>query len=74
MNFEAWLPIFVVGGVATGVALWHMATHDVPFMPKWGWALLVIVTFPVGSLVYIAVVIFGAGTHRGDAEGRFTDH
>ncbi|MEN8238392.1 MAG: PLDc N-terminal domain-containing protein [Actinomycetota bacterium] len=70
MNFEAWVPLTLVFAVVAGFALWHLVTHDVPYMPKWAWALLVIFTFPIGSFIYIAVVIFGAGTHREDAEGR----
>jgi len=71
MNFAAWLPITLVFAFIAGVAIWHLVTHDVPFMPKWAWALLIIVTFPIGSVVYIAVVMFGAGTEREDAQGRF---
>lgn len=73
MNFGAWLPLTLVFAVVAGVALWHMATHDVPHMPKWAWALLVVFTFPIGSFIYIAVVMFGAGERRDDAEGRPTD-
>ena len=72
MNFTAWLPITLVVAVVSFVALWHLATHTVPYMPKWAWALLIIVTFPIGSLIYIAVVVFGAGTPRNDTEGRPT--
>jgi hypothetical protein len=70
MNFEAWLPITLVFVVVAGVAFWNLATHDVPYMPKWAWALLIVFTFPIGSFIYIAVVMFGAGTTRDDAEGR----
>ncbi len=73
MNFSAWLPIAAVFLVAAAVAFWHLATHRVPYMPKWAWILLVIVGFPFGSIIYIAVVMFGAGTVREDAEGRPID-
>lgn len=55
------------------VALWHLVTHDVPYMPKWAWALLIIFTFPIGSVIYISVVMFGAGTPRDDTSGRPAD-
>ena len=73
MNFGAWLPLTLVFVVVAGVALWHLVTHDVPYMPKWAWALLIVFTFPIGSFIYIAVVMFGAGTRRDDAQGRPAD-
>jgi hypothetical protein len=37
-------------------------------MPKWAWALLILFTFPIGSFIYIAVVMFGAGTRQDHTE------
>lgn len=73
MNFGAWLPLTLGFAIVAGVALWHLATHEIPYMPKWAWALLVVFTFPIGSFIYISVVMVGAGTHKGDAEGRPVD-
>ena len=70
MNFAAWTPIFVVVIVITLVSLGHLATHRVPYMAKWGWAVLIVLGMPIGGLVYIAVVIAGSGVQRQDAEGR----
>ncbi len=39
-------------------------------MPKWAWAVLIVVGMPIGALVYIAVVILRSGVQREDAEGR----
>ena len=69
MNFAAWLPIFVVIIVFSGALLVHLATHDVPYMPKWAWAALIVLTMPVGGIIYLLVVA-GIGTQREDAEGR----
>ena len=55
--------------VLTLVSLGHLATHRVPFMPKWAWAVLVIVGAPFGAVIYIAIVMFGFGVNRDDAEG-----
>ncbi|MCL1594739.1 MAG: hypothetical protein M3132_10355 [Actinomycetia bacterium] len=73
MNIAAWMPFFVIGFAILGVAVWHLATHDVPYMPKWAWVLFMIFTIPIGAIVYISVVMFGAGTKRDDAEGRPAD-
>lgn len=70
MNPGAWLALSSVFVVVAAIALWHLATHDVPYMPKWAWALLIVFTFPIGSFIYLAVVVFGAGANRDDAEGR----
>lgn len=70
MNFAAWIPLFVIGFGVFVVSFWHLLTHPVPYMPKWAWALLLVVTFPVGAVVYIAVIVYGAGVQREDAEGR----
>jgi ABC-type transport system involved in cytochrome bd biosynthesis fused ATPase/permease subunit len=70
VNFEAWLPIFVLAVVFSAVLLVHLFTHDVPFMPKWAWALLIVLTMPLGGVIYLMVVVAGAGTQREDAEGR----
>jgi len=73
MNFAAWIPLFVLGFGAFVVGIWHLITHPVPYMPKWAWALLLLVTFPIGAVVYIAVIVYGAGVQREDAEGRTTE-
>ena len=73
MNPGAWLPLTLVFVVVAAIALWNLATHGVPYMPKWAWALLIVFTFPIGSFIYIAVVMFGAGMKRDDAEGRPAD-
>ncbi len=70
MNFIAWTPIFIAVVIFTIWCLWHIATHDVPFMPKWGWSILVIVAMPLGGLVYVLVAVLDAGEYRADAEGR----
>ena len=70
MNIEAWVPIFLAVAVFTAAMLAHLATHPVPFMPKWAWALLIVLTAPLGGVIYGIVVIAGAGTRVEDAEGR----
>ena len=69
MNFAAWLPIFLAALVFSGALLVHLFTHDVPYMPKWAWAALIVFTMPLGGIVYL-LVIAGVGTQREDAEGR----
>ncbi len=70
MNFAAWFPIFVAMVVFSVALLVHLATHDVPYMPKWAWAMFILLTMPLGGFVYVAVAVAGAGAQRDDAEGR----
>lgn len=70
VNFSAWLPIFAVGIVFSIAMLIHLARNEVPYMPKWAWALLIIAGIPLGALIYLLVVVLAAGAQRGDAEGR----
>ena len=70
MNFSAWMPIFLAIAALVAFCLWHLAKNDPSFMPKWGWALLVILAAPVGSLIYVVVEVFDAGVKRPDAHGR----
>jgi hypothetical protein len=70
VNFAAWAPILAVAVLFTVAMLIHLGTHDVAYMPKWAWALFIIVTMPLGGVVYLAIAVFGAATHREDAEGR----
>ncbi len=70
MNLAAWVPLFVVFAAFSGWCLWHLALHDVRYMPKWAWALLIVFSMPLGGLVYVLVSVLEAGEQRADAEGR----
>lgn len=70
MNLAAWLPFFVLFAVFSLVLLVHLVRNEVPYMPKWAWALLIVLTMPLGGVLYVVVVILGGGTQREDAEGR----
>ena len=70
MNFIAWMPIFAAVTALVIFCLWHLARNEPRFIPKWGWALLIIFTAPVGSVIYLLVELLDAGVTRHDAEGR----
>lgn len=72
MNFAAWLPLFAAFIALTAASLVHLIARPVPYMPKWAWALLVVFTIPIGSILYF-VVVFGIGVQREDAEGRHVE-
>ena len=70
MNFIAWSPFFVAFAAFSLWSLWHLMRHESPYMPKWGWALLIVFAMPVGTLIYLLVAVLGAGVQRSDSEGR----
>ncbi len=70
MNLAAWIPLFAVGIAFTASMLWHLATHEVGFMSKTAWALIIVLLIPLGALIYLLVGVLGMGTQRPDAEGR----
>ena len=70
MNFIAWMPIFAAVVAFAIFCLWHLSKNEPRFIPKWGWALLIVLTAPVGSVIYVLVEVLDAGVTRSDAEGR----
>jgi hypothetical protein len=44
----------VVGAIAfVGYCLFDLARGDVRYLPKWAWALLCVVSIPVGGILYL---------------------
>ena len=74
MNFAAWFPLFAIFALFSVALLVHLARHDVPYMPKWAWGLLIVLTMPLGGVLYLVVVVFGGGIQREDAEGRLDEN
>lgn len=70
VNFAWWVPIFVIAVVLSLGAIVHVATHPTPYMPKWAWIGFIVLTMPLGAIVYVIVGVLGAGVQRPDAEGR----
>jgi hypothetical protein len=73
VNFSVWVPMLAIVVLFSVLLLVHLVMHDVPYMPKWAWALMIVVTMPLGGIVYVLVVVMAAGVQRPDAEGRVTD-
>ena len=64
------MPVFLAIAAFSAVLLVHLARNEVPYMSKWAWALLIVLTMPLGGVIYLLVVVLGAGVQREDAEGR----
>jgi hypothetical protein len=46
-------PIVVLLALFVGYCLLDLARHDVRGMPKWAWALICLVSVPLGGLLYL---------------------
>jgi Phospholipase_D-nuclease N-terminal len=49
------LPLVVLGVAFVAYCLVDLARHDVRYLPKWAWALICLVSIPVGGIVYLIV-------------------
>jgi hypothetical protein len=52
---EALLPIVVLAVAFVGYCLYDLARSEVRYLPKWAWAILCVVSVPVGGLFYLFV-------------------
>ena len=49
-----WIVLTVVAAIIL-VALIDLVRHDVRHLPKWAWAIIVVVSFPLGVILYVAL-------------------
>lgn len=48
-------PIILVALVFVVVCWVDIARHDVKYLPKWAWAIICIISVPLGGIVYLLV-------------------
>ena len=48
-------PVVVLAAGFVGYCLFDLARSEVRHLPKWAWALICIVSIPVGGIVYLMV-------------------
>ena len=56
MPVAAVLPLIVAGLAWIAFCLWDLSRVAVRGLPKWGWALLIVFSVPLGGVIYL---IFG---------------
>jgi hypothetical protein len=55
INWAAWAPVGVLL-LAFVVYCWvDIARHEVRYLPKWAWAIIAVMSVPVGGVVYLIV-------------------
>lgn len=54
--FLVTIVVLVLGATWDGLCLWDLAHADqVRHLPKWAWALVCLISCPLGGLLYIAI-------------------
>jgi nucleoside recognition membrane protein YjiH len=55
MPTEALLPLVLVAVAFVGYCLYDISRTPVRHLPKWAWALICVLSVPVGGIVYLTV-------------------
>lgn len=55
INWAAWAPLLVVVVAFVAYCLVDLVRHDVRYLPKWAWALVCMLSVPLGGIVYLLV-------------------
>jgi hypothetical protein len=53
--WAALLPLIALLVVFVGYCLFDLSRTDVQYLPKWAWALICVVSIPVGGIVYLLI-------------------
>jgi hypothetical protein len=53
--WAALAPIAVLAVAFAGYCLFDLSRSDVRYLPKWAWAVVCVVSIPVGGIVYLLV-------------------
>jgi Phospholipase_D-nuclease N-terminal len=48
-------PLIILAVVFVGYCLFDLSRNEVRHLPKWLWAVVVIISIPVGGIVYLLV-------------------
>jgi len=55
MNIAAVLPLVLVVVAFIAFCLYDLTRSDVRWLPKWVWALIILLSIPFGGIVYLAI-------------------
>lgn len=60
VNFDAamllpLLPVLILAALLIGWSLIDIARKPVQHLPKWAWALLVLLAIPLGAVIYLVI-------------------
>jgi hypothetical protein len=49
----ALVPLIVLLAAFVGYCWWDIRRNNVRYLPKWGWALLCVLSVPLGGIIYL---------------------
>ena len=55
VSIAAFAPIVLLLVAFVGYCLYDIARVDVKHIPKWAWVIIVLISIPLGGIVYLAV-------------------
>ena len=53
--WAALAPIILIGIGFVAYCLWDLSRSDTRYLPKWAWAIITILSIPVGGILYLIV-------------------
>jgi hypothetical protein len=54
-SVAAIVPILVLVVAFVGYCLFDLSRTEVRYLPKWAWVIIVLVSIPLGGIVYLAI-------------------
>jgi len=51
----ALLPLLLLGLVFVGFCLYDLTRSQVRYLPKWAWALICVISIPLGGIIYLLI-------------------
>lgn len=54
-SVAALVPILVLVVAFVGYCLFDLSRTEVRYLPKWAWVIIVLVSIPLGGIVYLAI-------------------
>ena len=55
MPIAALVPLIVAAVAWIAYCWWDLSRASVQYMPKWGWALVIALSVPLGGIVYLLI-------------------
>ena len=54
-SVAALVPILLILVAFVGFCLYDLSRTEVRYLPKWSWVIIVLVSIPLGGIVYLAI-------------------
>ena len=55
MLYAAMAPLLVAAAALAAFALWDLRRSTVRALPKWLWAVVILISIPAGAIIYLLV-------------------